>query len=82
MSFSLDTITARIKQYEQAIEQSLANHNSLLGGLAELKSLLTVATNVIDTVAPGSKAADALNIADEVMDVVDPIAPEPVHTSA
>ena len=49
---SLQAIEQRITEIKAALEQSLANHNSLLGRLAEAQHLLTVATTVVEDVAP------------------------------
>jgi hypothetical protein len=63
------SIEARIKEYETAIAQSLANHNGLLGALNELKTLLGMATKVVEVVDPA--LAPALNVANEVVNTVD-----------
>ncbi len=62
------SIEARIKEYETAISNSLANHNGLLGGLNELKSLLEVAGKVVEVVDPS--AVPVVSIVEEVAEAL------------
>jgi len=70
------SIEARIKEYEAAVANSLANHNGLLGALNELKNLLHLSSSVAEAVAPESEVAQALEVAEQVVDAV---APAPVE---
>lgn len=66
MTLTIAAIEERIKNYEKAIEQSLANHNAMVGALQELKNLLDITVKVADVVAPASVVTEALNAADEL----------------
>ena len=72
MSITIASIETRIKEYEAEIVKIVATHSSLMGGLNELKQLLTLVSPVIDTLAPA--AEPVLNIANEVVDGLDSIA--------
>ena len=63
------SIEARIKEYESAIANSLANHNGLLGALNELKTLLGVASTVAEVIAP--ELAPALSEAESIVSEID-----------
>ncbi len=69
MSFTFESVTARIKEYEAAIEKSAANHNGLLGALGELKNILSFMTPVAETLIPASEPV--LEVVNEVVDAVD-----------
>jgi phage-related protein len=60
---------ARIKEYETAIATSLANHNGLLGALAELKNVLTIAAPVVEALVPSASAI--INTVENVVNDVD-----------
>lgn len=57
---SLKAFEERVTELENAIAQSLANHNALLGRLAEAQHLLSVATTVVEDVAPVVEAVAPL----------------------
>lgn len=61
----LSTLEERAKEYEAAIEKSLANHNGMLGALAELKNMMAIATPVVDAIMPS--AAPAMATAETVI---------------
>lgn len=54
----LEKLAERIGQYEKQIEQSAANHNALIGALAELKNIYELAKKDIEEVNP--EAIDAV----------------------
>ena len=57
---SFKAIEDRVVELKNAIEQSLANHNALLGRLAEAQHLLSVAATVVEDVAPVVEAVAPL----------------------
>lgn len=72
-------IEARIKELESTINQSLANHNALLGMLSEAKSTLgalsadaSEAVKVASAVLPAG--SEALTVAEDIADVVEAVA--------
>ena len=69
MSLTLGSIENRIKQYEEEITKVVANHASLVGGLNELKQLLTLANEAAPVIAPS--AAPVIEAVAEVVDAVD-----------
>jgi len=68
----LSTLIAELKvkasEAEQAIAQSLANHNFLAGHSAAIKSLLDMATSIAATVAPGNLVTEGLQVVDGIVD--------------
>lgn len=64
----LEQIEARIKEYETAIANSAANHSGLVGGLNELKNMLSIATKVVEVVDPA--LAPVLEAAETVVDAL------------
>lgn len=68
MSVTLEHIEARIKEYETAITNSASNHNSLLGGLAELKNMLTAFAPVVEAIDP--EAAPVVEAVESVVDAI------------
>ncbi len=71
MSLSVEAIENRIKQYEEEIVKIVNNHTGLMAALAELKQLLSVATDVVAVVAP--EAVPSIEVASEVVDAIDGI---------
>lgn len=76
---AIEAIEARIKDITAALEQSLANHNGLLGRLSEAKDLLAIMQKTAETVAPIAEAVahaipEAAPIATEVADVAGEVA--------
>jgi hypothetical protein len=69
MSLSIDTISNRIKQYEEEIQKVIANHTGLVAALGELKQLLTVASGVAEVLVPS--AVPVLAVAEKVANVID-----------
>lgn len=69
MTLSIEALTNRIKEYEAEIVKVVTNHGNLMGGLNELKQLLSIATGVVDVVDPS--AAPVLDVISEVVDEVD-----------
>jgi hypothetical protein len=68
---SIDDLKQHMEQIEQAIQQSLANHNGLLGRLETCKYLLDLATKISNEVAPGSSVTEALDAVDAVASTVE-----------
>ena len=64
----IENLKTRATQIEQAIAQSLANHNALLGQANEAKHMLDMATKLADTVAPMSPVTEVINVIDGVID--------------
>jgi len=60
---SLQAIEDRIKELTNAIDQSAANHNSLLGRLSEAQHLLSVFAEVAPNVAPAVEVIEAVESA-------------------
>ncbi len=72
MVLNVASIETRVQEIENAIAQSLANHNALLGALSEAKNMLHMITEVVDAVVPNSPEAAILNTIEHVIDAVDP----------
>jgi len=54
----LEQLLERIKNYEQQIEKSAANHNAMVGALQELKNIYEIAKNatpIVEAIAPELK---------------------------
>ena len=68
MSLSIDTIETRIKQYEEEIMKVVANHTGMMATLAELKQLLSVASEAAAVVVP-----EGVPVIDAVETIVDAI---------
>ena len=64
----IENLKSRSAQIEQAIAQSLANHNALLGQSSEVKFLLDMATKVVDVAMPTSPITAGINVIDEIVD--------------
>ena len=84
MSIDVKTIEARVKQLENQIQQSIANHNILQGAVAEAKYWLglattaaTVAATIVPAIAPVATALDTVDgvVNSVVNGVVNEIAP-------
>lgn len=57
-------ILARIKEIETAIQNSLNNHNGLLGMLSEAKFYLDAITKAADVIVPGTPVDAAIDALD------------------
>lgn len=75
LSYLIENIKNRAAQIDQAIAQSLANHNALLGQAAEIKNMLDMATGLLDKVAPESTITECVDMADKIVDAVVEVAP-------
>ncbi len=64
----IDNLKSRSAQIEQAIAQSLANHNALLGQSSEVKNMLDMATKLADTLVPSSTTTAVLDVVDAIID--------------
>ena len=69
MSLTLEAVESRIKEYEAEIAKVVTNHATLVGGLNELKQLLSIAGEVAAAVAP--EATPVIEVVSEVVDAVD-----------
>ena len=76
MSLTIETVEARIKEIEQAIAQSLANHNALLGGLSATQDILHMMKAGLDVVMPGTPVDTVVDTMSKVVDAIeDAVAP-------
>lgn len=71
-------LETKIKAIEQSIAQAVSqvnqwnqNHHGLLGMLQATKEALVAAHKVADEVAPGSVVDESLNVAENVVNVID-----------
>lgn len=71
----LEDLKSRATQIEQAIAQSIANHNVLLGQGAEIKNMLDMATKAAEVVLPGNPVTEVLTTADKVVDEIASLVP-------
>lgn len=72
MSLTIESLKARIAEYEQEIVKTVNNHATLVGGLNELKQLLTIADDAAKVLAP--EAAPIIEQINEVVgDVIDAV---------
>ncbi len=60
----------RVTQIEQALTQSIANHNALLGQHAEAKNMLDMATKAAEDILPENPVTKVLETADKVVDEI------------
>ncbi len=79
LSTLIATLESKATEAEQALAQSLANHNFLAGHSSAIKSLLDMATRLASTVAPDNMLVEGLKIVDNV---VDNVAADSVHTES
>lgn len=68
MQLLLDNLKQKEATLLKNIQQSLANHNGLLGMLQATKDSIEEVSKAINFVAPESALANGLNIADNVLD--------------
>ena len=66
-----DKLTERAKQLTAMIEQSLANHNALLGMLKNTNDILQEIGTVANAVSPNSAVTEVLNAVEEIDNVVE-----------
>lgn len=64
----LDKLEARVKELESALEQSVGNHNALLGRLAEAKHFLSMAADIAPIVMP--EAVPVIQEAEHIVDAM------------
>ena len=69
MSITIQSIEERIKQYEEEIVKIVNTHGNLMGGLNELKQLLSIASDVVSVVAP--EASPIVDVVSEAVDGID-----------
>ena len=67
----IEALENKIKEYEGKIQQSIMNHNALLGVLAGTKEALGLTHEIVEKVAPDSSLDDVLNVAEEVVNVLE-----------
>lgn len=82
---TMQSLIERISQLAQAIEQSAANHNALVGRLAEAKSVLDMLSSVKvpGTVGTVISAADAaLGTSENVLNAIGSAIAAPITPSA
>ena len=70
MALNMASIEARVQEIENAIAQSLANHNALLGALSEAKNMLHMMAEVANVVAPESPVTAVIDTVEHVIDAV------------
>ncbi len=68
LSTLIAELKAKASEAEQAIAQSLANHNFLAGHSAAIKSLLDMATSIASTIAPANPVVNVLEVVDGIVD--------------
>ncbi len=68
MALNMSAIESRVQEIENAIAQSLANHNALLGALSEAKNMLHMMSEVVDLVAPDSSVAAVIDAVEAVIE--------------
>ncbi len=73
MSLTIESLKARIEEYEQEIVKTVNTHATLIGGLNELKQLLTIAGDAVEVLAPEvAPVIEQINeVVGDVIDVVD-----------
>ena len=70
MSFEsfINNLEEKVKQVESAIQQSINNHNGLLGMLSEAKFYLDAITKAADVIVPGTPVDAAIDALDAELD--------------
>ncbi len=83
LSILIESFTSKIKMLEQSIGQATSqieqwskNHSGLTGMLQATKEALADAEKVAEVVAPDTSIAEGLNVAEEVVNVVDNLVTE------
>jgi hypothetical protein len=71
LSEFITRLEEKVKGYEASIQQSMMNHNALLGALQSSKEALVAALQIVNAAAPDSQVAEALNVSEEVATVVE-----------
>jgi hypothetical protein len=78
VSVLIDSFQSKIKMLEQSISQATSqieqwtkNHAGLIGMLQATKEALSDAEKVVEVVAPDSSIAEGLNVAENIVNVVD-----------
>ena len=81
VSVLIEAFESKIKMLEQSIAQAAGqitqwtnNHNGLTGMLQATKEALADTNKVLDVIAPASPITEALNVAEEVVNVVGNVA--------
>ena len=70
----ISSLEDKVKQLEANIQQSVAQHHGLLGMLQASKEALVEAKKIADTVIPGTAVDEALNVAENVVNVIENVA--------
>ena len=81
VSVLIEAFESKIKMLEQSIAQAAGqitqwtnNHNGLTGMLQATKEALEDTNKVLDVIAPASPITEALNVAEEIVNVVGNVA--------
>ena len=81
VSVLIEAFESKIKMLEQSIAQAAGqitqwtnNHNGLTGMLQATKEALADTNKVLEVIAPASPVTEALNVAEEVVNVVGNVA--------
>ena len=81
VSVLVEAFESKIKMLEQSIAQAAGqitqwtnNHNGLTGMLQATKEALADTNKVLDVIAPASPITEALNVAEEIVNVVGNVA--------
>lgn len=81
VSVLIEAFESKIKMLEQSIAQAAGqitqwtnNHNGLTGMLQATKEALADTNKVLDVIAPASPITEALNVAEEIVNVVGNVA--------
>lgn len=67
----IEKLESKIKDLEARVQQSIMNHNALLGILTGTKEALVEAQLAVEAVAPDSAMAEVLNTAEEIANVIE-----------
>ena len=70
LSIMIENLKNKVQQVEQAIVQSIANHNALLGQGQALKHMLDVAVGLAEDVVPSNPVVEGLEVVDKIVDEV------------
>lgn len=70
----LGKIMDRVKQLEEDVQKSLANHNWLLGCLNEAKNILNLVSEGANAIAPDAPVTEVIEEINSVVNEIDSLA--------
>ncbi len=65
------SLEEKVKSLESQIQQSIMNHNALLGFMSATKEALDAANAIVNVLAPDSSISKDLNEAEKVVNVIE-----------